>query len=52
MVTRIDSIVRMSNHLQNQEQYQQRQLKKELLQIKQESVEAVDKELNKIDISI
>ena len=52
MVAKINNIVRMSNHLQNQEQYQQQRLKHELEHEKHEFVDSIENEISKIDMKI
>lgn len=52
LIEKVASISRMSNQLQYQTQQQQRQFQQELKQIKQETVAAIDKELNNIDFKV
>lgn len=52
MAARIDQIMRMSNHLHNQNQFQQQQLKQELESEKKDFADTIDREINKIDMKI
>ncbi len=52
MIEKIQNIVMMSNHLNQENQSQQRQLKSELKETRQEIINRIDREVNRIDLHI
>lgn len=52
MVNRIENIVRMSNHLQNNNYQQQQQLRQQLKRMEQENKEDISKAMSKICIDV